>query len=100
MNLNGVADPNIWSESGGLIGLIIFALFLALAIFIWAQVRIYDMHTAHLRMIMDAHASERRQWETKSTILQKETNEAIRALTVAIHEIASRSRRYDGPGMP
>ena len=95
METSHLIDPSLWSASGGLIGLVIFALFLELALFVWAQAKIYDMHRSDLKMLIEMHAHERLQWGQQIDFRQKESNECIKALTVAITENNNRSRRYE-----
>lgn len=89
-----VINPSIWAETGGLTGLVIFALFVALGIFLWAQIMIYKMHRSDMREIMTMHAEERRNWGELTDMRQKETNEAMRAMTNAINNMNNRASRF------
>lgn len=88
-------NPDIWAQTGGLIGLVIAALFGSLAIFIWTQVKIYEMHRADQRETLELHAKEREKWGVMINSTQKETAAAIRAMAAALNEMASRYRRTD-----
>jgi hypothetical protein len=94
MDAAKMVDPAIWAQSGGLIGLVIFALFAALGIFLWAQLKIYEMHRADTRVLLQMHAEERETWGSIIDIRQKETNEAIKAMALAINDLNARARRY------
>ena len=95
MNSSQLGDPNLWATVGGLNGLVIFALFLELALFVWAQAKIYDMHRSDLKMLIDLHAHERAQWAGMMDARQKETNDVVRALTVTIADNNNRYRRFE-----
>lgn len=89
-----MVDPAIWAQSGGLIGLVIFALFAALGIFLWAQLKIYEMHRSDTKMLLQMHAEERESWGHIVDARQKETNVAIQAMAAAVNELNARARRY------
>lgn len=90
-----IADPTVWANAGGLIGLIIMALFVALMVFIWAIWKIVDKNNLQTREILNMHIDERKQWATVIDGNQRETNDSIKAMTSVLSEINSRSRRYD-----
>jgi hypothetical protein len=89
-----IADPSLWAELGGLNGLVIFALFVSLAIFLRALANIYDMHRSDMRALLDMHAQERESWGHIVDDRQKETNAAIQAMAAAVNELNARARRY------
>jgi hypothetical protein len=93
-----IADPSLWAEIGGLNGLVIFALFAALAAFLRAIAKIYDMHRLEIRALLDLHAQERESWGKIVDSRQKETNAAIQAMAAAVAELNARSRRYELDG--
>lgn len=95
-------NPAMWQQTGGLIGLIIFALFMSLGLFGFVLIKIYEFQRQDMKVMMDAHANERDAWNEIIDSRQKETNAAINgmsatiaALSTAIHELSIRSRRYD-----
>lgn len=90
-----IANPNIWADAGGLNGLVIFALFVALGIFLRAQSKIYEMHRSDLIEVLNMHSKERGEWVKVVDERQRETNEALRQMTIAVHELSMRSRKYD-----
>lgn len=92
---DAMIDPSLWAATGGLNGLVIFALFIALGLFLKAQASIYEMHRSDLIKILDMHSSERKEWVKIVDERQRETNEAMRQMTIAVHELSMRSRRYD-----
>ena len=94
VDIQQAVNPTLWADTGGITGLVIFALFLALGIFLWAQLKIYEMHRSDLKQVMDMHAAERTQWGSIIDIRQQETNKAIMAMTAAIMELNNRSYRY------
>jgi hypothetical protein len=89
-----IADPSLWAQLGGLNGLVIFALFVSLAIFLRALSKIYDMHRSDMRALLDMHAQERESWGHIVDARQKETNAAIQAMAAAVNELNARARRY------
>lgn len=95
LNAKQMINPEIWANSGGLIGLVIFALFIELALFVWAQAKIYDMHRSDMRMLIDIHQNEREKWQKIIENGQKEINDVIRQLTNSINESNSRYRKFD-----
>lgn len=90
-----IANPSLWADAGGLNGLVIFALFIALGIFLKAQSKIYEMHRSDLIEVLNMHSKERAEWVKVVDERQRETNEAVRQMTVAVHELSLRSRKYD-----
>jgi len=90
-----VADPTLWASSGGLIGLIIFALFFMLYVFIKALNTILDKSRDELARVMDLHAKERDDWGKIVDSRQAETNLAIKAMATALNKIAIRHRADD-----
>ena len=94
VDIQQVVNPTLWADTGGIPGLVIFALFLALGIFLWAQLKIYEMHRSDLKQVMDMHAVERTQWGSIIDIRQQETNKAIMAMTAAIVDLNNRANRY------
>lgn len=95
MDSSKLIDPVLWVQSGGLIGLVIFALFAALGIFLWAQLKIYEMHRSDIKTMHELHAKEREYWGNIIDTRQRETNAAIAGMSAAINELAHRHRRYD-----
>jgi hypothetical protein len=89
-----IGSPDVWAQAGGLTGLVIFALFFALGLFLWSLSRIYDMHRTDLRSILEMHQKEREEWSRIQDARQKDTNEAIKAMTGAISELNARSQRF------
>lgn len=89
-----VINPSVWAEAGGLTGLVVLALFVVLGVLLWAQVLIYKMHRTDMREIMSMHAEERKNWGELADMRQKETNEAIRAMTYAINNMNNRASRF------
>jgi hypothetical protein len=94
MDTAKIADPGLWAEIGGLNGLVIFALFAALGIFIHSMGRIYEMHRDDMRNLMDMHAKERDDWGRVVDARQKETNATLRAMATVLSELNNRARRY------
>ncbi len=95
MDANKIADPSIWAEVGGLNGLVIFALFLALAFFLITVRKIFEMQRDDIKSILEMQSNERREWSKITDLRQQETNMVIRGLSEMIHESNLRSRRYD-----
>jgi hypothetical protein len=89
-----IGNPDIWAQAGGLTGLVIFALFFSLGLFLWSLSRIYDMHRTDLHNILEMHQKEREEWSRIQDTRQKETNVAINAMTNVISEMNARSQRY------
>lgn len=89
-----VINPEIWAEAGGLIGLVILALFAALGAFLWGQLWIYKMHRADIKEMMGIHAQERKSWIDSVDMRQKETNMVIMAMTSAIDRLNDRAKRF------
>lgn len=89
-----IASPVIWAESGGLLGLVIMALFLLIYLFIRSISKILDNHRADLGSLLDLHAKEREEWGRIVDARQRETNTVINAMAAALNKISSRSRRY------
>lgn len=94
MDVSKIVDPSVWAQTGGLFGLVIFFLFLALGIFIFAQMRIYEMHRGDMKLLLEMHAQERQDWGKIVDARQKETNDAINAMASAVNELNSRARRF------
>jgi hypothetical protein len=90
-----IATPEIWASQGGLIGLIIMALFVMLGIFLIAQAKIYAMHREDQKQMLDLHAEERAAWSKIVDERQKETNLTIQGITAALNKLASRGRRHE-----
>lgn len=93
--IDQVANPGLWAEVGGLSGLVIFALFAVLFVFIRAMPKIFDRHSEELRRLLDLHATERSEWGKIMDSRQQETNSAINAMTAAISKIGARHRHAD-----
>jgi hypothetical protein len=94
MDIQNVANPSVWADQGGLIGLVIMALFVMLGIFLLAQSKIYAMHREDQQKMMILHADERAAWSQIVDERQKETNAVINGFTAAINKL-SRSRRIE-----
>lgn len=90
-----VADPTLWANSGGLIGLIIFALFFVLYAFSRTLTNILDKNREDINRVMDLHAKEREEWGRIVDSRQSETNQAIKAMATALNKIAMRHRFED-----
>lgn len=95
MDAQKFADPGIWAEVGGLNGLVIFALFLALGFFLMTIRKIFEMQREDLKSVLEMQCNERREWSKLTDMRQQETNAVIRGLSEMIHESNMRSRRYD-----
>lgn len=95
--MDKIANPTIWADAGGLIGLIIMALFVMLGLFLYAQSKIYAMHREDLSMMLSKHAEERKDWQKIVDERQSETNLTIQGLTAALNKLAfvRRTRETD-----
>jgi hypothetical protein len=87
-------DPTVWSQVGGLNGLVIFALFASLGFFLSAMVKIYQMHREDLKTLLEMHAKERENWGKIIDLRQKETNTSMQAMAAALNEMNIRYRRF------
>ena len=101
-----VVNPDMWQQSGGLIGLIILALFiiliLSVAIFGYVLMEIYKMQRVDIREMIISQNTERAVFSKMADDRQKETNTALDAmtktlegLTIAIRELMVLSRSLD-----
>jgi hypothetical protein len=90
-----IVDPTLWANSGGLIGLIIFALFFVLYAFSKTLSNILDKNREDINRILDLHAKEREEWGRIVDSRQSETNLAIKAMATALNKIAMRHRFED-----
>jgi hypothetical protein len=92
------ADPQVWAESGGIAGLVILALFASLWYFVRAQEKMqeahlsaqekmYQLHRTELQSVLEMHADERHKWGLITDERQRETNEIVRSMVAAIHEL-------------
>ncbi len=88
-----IGNPSIWAEQGGMMGLVILALFVVLIIFTRAQAKIYEMHRGDLKQLLDLHAKERESWGCIVDSRQKETNEAIHSMSEALSRISIAIKR-------
>lgn len=95
MDAQKFTDPGIWAEVGGLNGLVIFALFMALGFFLLTVRKIFEMQREDIKSILEMQSQERREWSKITDIRQQETNMVIRGLSEMIHESNMRSRRFD-----
>lgn len=93
--MDKITDPSLWAQTGGLIGLTVFALFLALGFFLITIRKIFEMQREDLKSILEMQSQERREWSKITDLRQQETNMVIRAMAEAIHETNLRSRRFD-----
>lgn len=93
--IESAANPSLWAQTGGMNGLVIFALFAALAMFLRAQTKIYEMHRNDLRQLLELHAKERESWGHIVDTRQQETNQAINAMTATLNKLANRKRGED-----
>lgn len=93
--MDKITDPGLWAQTGGLIGLTVFALFLALGFFLLTIRKIFEMQREDLKTVLEMQSQERREWSKITDMRQAETNIVIRAMAEAIHETNMRSRRYD-----
>lgn len=97
-----VANPGIWAETGGITGLVIFALLFIICLILYFfgknlpgvlnghredVARIMNMHSEQIAKIHDLHAQEREKWGEITDERQKETNAAIQGMTAAMHEM-------------
>lgn len=89
-------NPSSWAESGGILGLVIFALFASLFIFIKAIASINDSHRADMLSLLTMQAEERKEWGRLFDARQQETNSAINGVTAALNQMASRRRAEEG----
>jgi hypothetical protein len=90
-----MGNPELWAHEGGIPGLVILALFVALGMFLYGQSKIYQMHRSDYRDLLKLHAEEREQWGKIVDARQQETNAAINSMAAALNRIASRPRRTD-----
>lgn len=62
----GLIDPDIWQQSGGLLGLVIFAIFLCAALLVYTMFKGFFMmqqwHREDMNSIRSAHTAERDRW--------------------------------------
>jgi len=90
-----VVNPTVWSDAGGILGLIILALFVVLGLLLWMHDRTSRANTKDinetLKGISKDHSSERTEWRATIEKSNKETRdshekmgEAIKELTIAI----------------
>jgi len=90
-----VANPGLWADNGGLVGLVIFALFFVL----WAYAKVLNTilnnHRSDLSKFMELHAKEREEWGKIVDARQKETNMAIKAMATALNKMAIRHGNTD-----
>lgn len=91
-----LADPSLWAQFGGITGLVIFALFVTLYFFVKSIVRIWESYREDLRNMLDVHAKERAEWGMIVDTRQKETNQAINAMTAVINQLNHRYRISNG----
>lgn len=91
-----VANPGVWAEVGGLPGLVIFALFAVLFVFLRAMPKIFERHSDALQGLLDLHAKERAEWGRIVDSRQQETNTAISAMTAVINKIEGRYQSIEG----
>jgi len=89
-----ITNPTLWAQIGGLNGLVIFALFVALALFLRSISKVFEMHRNDFQRVLEMHAKERQEWGRIVDERQKETNLAIQSMAAAIHELNMRSRRF------
>jgi predicted Holliday junction resolvase-like endonuclease len=101
-----VINPGLWADNGGLIGLVVFALFYVLYSFSKHLNSLQDKHREDLSKLMDLHAKERDKWSeivdvrqrsTNETIksISDETNQSMRLMAEAINKMACRYRATD-----
>jgi hypothetical protein len=90
-----IANPGLWSEVGGLNGLVILALFVVLYAYSRALSTILDKHRGDLAKLMYLHAKEREEWGRIVDERQRETNTAIKAMADALTKMAVRRRYTD-----
>lgn len=89
------ANPQIWADNGGLSGLVVLALFVALGLFIRSISNIYNMHREDMRLLLELHQKERDDWWKVVDTRQRETNAAIQSMASALHKMATRRRITD-----
>ena len=107
------ANPQIWADQGGLIGLIVLGLFVLIGSFIYAMIKIMQTHRADISHLLQTqsserdavekqHGQERDSWlkmvadlHEKTNVVLKETNVAINGMSATIQRLADRSRMYD-----
>lgn len=93
--MSPVANPGLWADNGGLIGLVIFALFFVLWAYAKVLQNILNNHRSDLSHFMELHAKEREEWGKIVDTRQKETNLAIKAMAIALNKMAIRHRDTD-----
>ena len=70
-------DPELWQQSGGLLGLTLFAFFMCVVLLVYALFRgfftIQQWHRDDMNSIRSAHTEERARWEERMEELQDQT---------------------------
>lgn len=95
MGAEQIGNPIMWADAGGLAGLVILALFITLSIGLYSAKGIVTVFRNEICKLLETHAKERDRLSEIIDIRQRETNEAIRGMTIALNKMADRSRRYD-----
>lgn len=93
-----LGNPSIWADTGGLPGLVILALFMMLAIGLLSAKGVIKIFREEICKLLEMQSAERDKMVTVIDDRQRETNEAIRAMTIAINKLAERHRRFDMDG--
>ncbi|MGR8932207.1 MAG: hypothetical protein ACU836_16375 [Gammaproteobacteria bacterium] len=90
-------NPALWQESGGLIGLVILALFILIGLFLRATSEIISDHRNDIEKLLNMHAEEREGWWKMLEESRRESEAVLRENTIAINRLAMRHRRDDPP---
>ncbi len=98
--LEQIGNADQWSQAGGILGLIIFALFFLLGSFItavlWRFIKAEDKRQEFFEKVMTKHEEEREEWQE----ITKEATSAIAANTAAFNgfkgELSDMSRKIIG----
>ena len=98
--LEQLGKASEWSQAGGILGLIIFALFFLLGSFItavlWRFIKAEDKRQEFFERVMGQHEKERNEWQE----IAKESSAAVQANTKAFDsfkdELSDMSRQIVG----
>ena len=91
---------NLWSQHGGLVGLVILALFLTVWGILWKLIiRLMDAHQGEIERMMLAQSAERELWRAdiikindQQLEIVRETNVLLRQLSVSLAQVSERVR--------
>jgi hypothetical protein len=91
---DAIEITNIWSQHGGLVGLIILALFLTVWGILWKLIiRLMDAHQGEIGRMMLAQSGERELWRADIIKINDQQLEIVRETNVLL-------RQLSGPGKP